>query len=197
MEHYEKDESKNLFLSFAKPYYDFIGKGKIYSLVYVVMAGLNLLLPLGVIFFVIESGFLQNSGAGIIIAFIFAWLVLGFASWMGFQLWWYRKSFIKKIGNAEIIATPVISDLIQTFGECCGTFSFIVGVGVGIIVTVFYLVSPDVFNSIGLTFNVGPLMIVGGPLAGFIFIIVFRFIAEQIKLFSSLVNNTREIAKKK
>ena len=186
------------FLGFARPYFDYIGRGKIYSLIYIVMAVINLLIPLGVIFAVVESGFLRNSGARVVVVFIFSWLIIAFACWIGFQLWWYRKSSIKKIETADFIATPVVSEFFQTFGEWLGTLIGIIGAGVGIIATIFLNNSADyVFQESGIGFlSYSPLIIFAGPVVGFLIIIIFRFIAEQIRILASIANNTKEIATK-
>ena len=190
----------NPFFCWAKPYFDFIGRGKIYSLVYVIMAFLNLLLPMAVIFAVIETGFFQNTGTKVVVAFMLSWFVITFASWIGFQLWWSRKSAVRRFENADFIATPVISEILQTTGEWLGTFFGIIGIGVGIIVTVLlwdlsrYSAEFGFYGFIPV-FNFGPAMIAGGPAIGFFIVIFFRFIAEQIRIISSIANSTREIAR--
>ena len=189
--------SDSSLFRFAKPYFDYIGKGKIYSLFYIAMAILNLLIPFSVIYIVIESGFLQRSGAKVVVGFIFSLIVIFFASWIGFQLWWCRKSGIRKVEAAEFIATPVISDLIQTSGEWLGTYIAITSAGIGLIAVIFLghstgsAFSPFNFNFL----EYAPLMIIGGPVAGFFIILISRFFAEQVKIFTSIANNTREIAR--
>ena len=185
------------FFGFAKPYFDYIGKGKIYSIAYIVMAFLNLLIPMVTIYVVIQFGFLQYSGAKVIVAFIFSWLVIAFASWIGFQLWWYRKSGVRRAESSDFIATPVVSDLIQTFGEWLGTFTGIVGAGVGLIATIFLWSSTDQLSGMfGLRFlDFAPLVILIGPIVGFFIILCFRFIAEQIRIWAAIANNTRELAR--
>jgi len=192
--HYQSDDS--LFFNFAAPYFDFIGKGKLYYLVYIVMALLNLVIPFAVIFVVVYWGFLQYSGTRAVIAFIFSWLIIAFASWIGFQLWWYRKSRVKNMEKAEFIATPIISDIFQTFGEWLGTLIGIIGAGVGIVATIFLGdTANSVFSEIGITFtDFAPLIIIIGPVIGFLIIVLFRFIAEQIRIFAAIANNTKEIA---
>lgn len=204
MADFDKNKSNdNPFLGFAKPYFDFIGKGKIYSIFYVAMAFLNLLLPLVVIYVVIDSGFLQNSGARVVVAFMISWLVIAFSSWVGFQLWWTRKSGIRRFESSDFIATPVISDILQTFGECLGSFIAINGVGIGFIATVLLwdvtriplsVVTFGVLDSGGY-FYCGPAAIVGSLITAFVIIIFFRFIAEQIRIFAAIANNTRDIAR--
>jgi len=184
------------FTSFAKPYFDFLGKGKIYSIIYVFMAIVNLLIPLGVIFVVIESGFLQYSGARVVVSFILSWLIIAFACWIGIQLWWYRKSIVRKIETADLIATPVLSEILQTFGEWLGTLIGIIGAGVGVIVIIFLRDSADyLFSGLGIRFfNLGPLIVIAAPVIGFFIIIIFRFIAEQIRIWASIANSTKDIA---
>ena len=186
------------FFGLARPYFDFIGKGKIYSLFYLVMAIFNLLIPLVVIFVVIEFGFLQNSGSRVVVTFILSWLIIAFASWIGFQLWWYRRLSVKKYESSDFIATPVVSELIQTFGEWLGTFTGITGFGVGIIAAVFLNdTANSFFPDFGLgMLNFGLLAIFAGPVIGFFTIIIFRFLAEQIRIFTSIANKTGEIAEK-
>ena len=190
-------ENDNPFFNFAKPYFDFIEKGRVYILVYIVMALLSLMLPLVIIFIVIKLGFLQYADTKVVVAFMLSLLVIAFASWIGFQLWWNRKSGLDKFESADFIATPVISEILQTLGEWLGTLTCIIGAGVGIIITVLlwdvseYSVANLGFGAI----NIGPLMLVGGPILGFFEIITFRFIAEQLRIFSALANNTRDIAR--
>jgi len=186
---------KNPFFAFSRPYLDFIGKGKIFSFVYYVMAVINLIIPFAIIYVTIESGAFQF-GAKYVFAIIFSWLVVFFASWIGFQLWWNRRAKIKDMASSDFIATVIFSQIFQTFGEWLGTFIGIIGAGIGLIALIFlgneagYL-----FNLIGMDFmSYGAMVIFAGPVVGFFIIILFRFLAEQLRLFASLVNNTKDIA---
>jgi hypothetical protein len=187
---------KTPFFSFAKPYFDFVEKGKLFYFFYVLMAIVNIVIPFFAVYKAVDSGVFDYSGAKFTLAFIFAWIFIVFACWTGFQLWWDRKSKIVLLEESDFIATPVFSHLIQTFGEWLGTLTGIIGLGAGLVATIFlgdeagYL-----FQAIGLnSFAIGGAVIVVGPVAGFLIIILSRFIAEQLRLFASLVNNTREIA---
>ncbi|MDR3356698.1 MAG: hypothetical protein LBO04_05855 [Spirochaetaceae bacterium] len=188
--------NKNPFFGFSRPYLDLIGKVKIFSLVFFVMAAVNLFLPFTVIYTTIESGIFEYGGAKFIFASILSWLVIIFACWIGFQLWWNRREKVSNIATSEFIATPIFSEIIQTFGEWLGTLIGIIGAGVGLIASVFlgnYV--NDFFRAIGMNFfRFGAMVIIIGPIIGFFIIISFRFIAEQLRLFASLVNNTKEIA---
>jgi len=183
------------FFTFSKPYLEFIGKGKLFSLVYVVMAVANLIIPFVILYQVIDSGFFSY-GAKYVFAFIFAWLSICFACWIGFQLWWDRRKKVTNIGSSEFVATPIFSEILQTFGEWLGTLIGIVGAVGGLIASLF--LGNDVnylFSMIGLGFmRFGILTVIIGPVIGFFIIIIFRFLAEQLRIFASLANSTKEIA---
>jgi len=183
------------FFVFSKPYLEFLGKGKLFNFVYYVMAAANLVIPFVILYQVIDSGFFSY-GAKYVFAFIFVWLSIVFACWIGFQLWWDRRKKVVNISNSEFIATPIFSEILQTFGEWLGTLVGIVGAVGGLIASIF--LGNDVnylFSMIGLGFmRFGILTVIIGPVIGFFIIIVFRFLAEQLRIFASLANNTKEIA---
>ena len=187
---------RNPFFVFSKPYMNFIGKGKIFSFVYYIMAIINLIIPFAIIYATVDSGIFRYVGAKYIFAIILSWLVIMFASWIGFQIWWIRRLKTKDVFSFEFIATTSFSEILQTFGEWLGTFVGILGAGVGLIALLFLgNEANSLFRSLGLSFiNLGPMVIITGPIIGFFIIILFRFIAEQLRLFASLVNNTKEIA---
>ena len=187
--------SGNSFFTFSKPYLDFIGKEKIFGLVYVVMAVLNLLLPLVIIFQAINAGLFQ-AGGRFTVAFILSWIVIVFACWIGFQLWWDRKKKLKSVSTSEFVATPIFSGIIETFGEWMGTMIGIIGAGVGLIASIFLGNSAGMlFSAMGLNFmQYGVLVVIIGPVVGFFTIIVFRFLAEQLRIFAALANNVKDIA---
>ena len=183
------------FFTFSRPYLEAINKGKLFSLVYIVMAVVNLVIPFVILYRVIDSGFFSY-GAKFVFAFVLTWLVILFACWIGFQLWWDRRKKIADIGSAEFIATVVFSEILQTFGEWLGTLIGIVGAGGGLLASIF--LGNDVnylFSLIGLGFmRFGVLIVIIGPVTGFFIIIITRFLAEQMRMFAALVNNTKEIA---
>ena len=185
------------FVTFAKPYLDFLAKGKIFGIVYLIMAVINIIIPFAVIYKTIDTGIFKYSEAKLIFAIILSWAAIAFACWIGFQIWWNRRIKTEQNTSYEFITTTSFSELFQTFGEWLGTFIGIIGAGVGLIAVIFlgnearYL-----FGSIGLdSLDFGPLVIFIGPIIGLFIIIISRFLAEQLRLFASLVNNTKDIAK--
>jgi len=92
------------------------------------------------------------------------------------------------------VATPVFSHLIQTIGEWLGTWIGIVGFSVALLTTLIlgdegYYLS----RQLGLGFmKTGVLFIILMPVYGFLIIVATRFLAEQFRALSSIVNNTRK-----
>ena len=188
--------AKSPFFTFSKPYLDFLGKEKIFNFVYIVMAVVNLILPFVIMYMVIDSGLLRYGGAKYVVAFIFAWLVILFACWIGFQLWWNRRTKIANLATSEFFVTAIFSEILQTSGEWVGTLIGIIGAGVGLVATITLgRDANDLFYAIGMRFmGIGAMVIFIGPVIGFFIIIFSRFIAEQLRLFAALTNNTKEIA---
>jgi len=188
----------NPFFGFSRPYLNFIGKGTIFSLVYFIMAAISLILPFVVIFMVVNSGIFQAGGGGFVVAFIFSWFAIAFACWIGFQLWWNRRSQVSDVATSDFVAIPICAGIFRTFGEWLGTLIGIIGFVVGIIASI--ILSGDMawwfFASMGLGFlgGLGPVVIIGGPVIGFFIIILFRLLAEGMMLLAALVNNTKTIA---
>jgi hypothetical protein len=190
-----KQITEKPFFTFSRPYLDIIDKGKLFGFIYIVMAVINLVLPFVIIYNVIDTDFFKY-GAKYIFAIIFSWIVIVFACWIGFQMWWERKNKIKTIEISEFIATVIFSEILQTFGEWLGTMIGIIGFGVGLFASIF--LGNDInylLKIFGLGFmRFGIVLVLIGPVIGFFIIIVFRFLAEQLRLFAALVNNTKEIA---
>ena len=101
------------------------------------------------------------------------------------------------MATTEFSATLIFSEILQTIGEWIGTLIGIIGAGAGLIAFIFLGNDiNEIFRMIGMrSLAIGPAIIIVGPIAGFSIIIFSRFIAEQFRLFASLVNHTREIAK--
>jgi hypothetical protein len=187
--------TQSAFFTFSKPYLELIGKGKLFSFIYIVMAVINPILPFVILYKVIDSGFF-SLGAKYVFAFILAWIVIVFACWIGFQLWWDRRKRISEIGSTEFFATYYFSELLQTFGEWMGTLIGIIGAGGGLLASIFLGEDVDyLFRLIGMGFiQFGVGIIIIGPIVGLLIIILSRFFAEQMCLWAALANNTKEIA---
>jgi len=186
------------FFSFSGPYLDFIDKSKIFTFVYYVMAIVNLILPFAILYKVIDSGFFKYVGAKYVFAFVLSWIVIVFASWIGFQLWWNRRKKIVNLETSDFGTTLIFCEIIRTSGEWLGTLIGIIGAGAGLLASIFLGNDVnDLFRMIGMGYlSFGPLIIIVGPIIGFSLIILFRFIAEQLRIFATIADSTRKMAGK-
>lgn len=190
-----KMAKKSLF-TFPKSYFNYIGKGKLFGLVYIINAILSLLLPFIIMYVVIDNNYFENAGVNYVFAFIFMWLMIVFACWIGSLLWWNRRKKVTEVGSSEFIAFPIIADIIQTSGEWLGTLLGIIGGGGGLLTTIFLGNDIDrLFEAMGMEFmQFGILTIIIWPIIGFCIVLLSRFLAELLRVFASLANNTKEIA---
>ncbi len=189
----------NKFFTFIKPYLSFIDKGHLYrkpfSWLYVLLAILNLLLPIFILYQAIDNNIFE-APTKFVIAFLLVWIILAFAGWLSFQLWWDRKSKViaTSLEGDEFVATPVFSHFIQTLGEWIGTWIGIVGFSVALLTTIILGDEGYYFGrSVGLPFlETGFIAVILMPIYGFLIIVVSRFLAEQFRALSSIANNTRK-----
>jgi len=181
--------------TFARPYIELIDSGRLFGLVYYIMAILNVLIPFVLLYQMIDSGMFKMD-AKYVLAFILTWLVAAFAFWIGFQLWWVRRKKTITHAASEFSATPIFSEILQTFGEWLGTLIGIIGAGGGLITTIFLgNRANSLFRMMGMGFlNYGILTVIIAPVIGFFIIILFRFLGEQLRIVAALANNTKEIA---
>lgn len=189
----------NKFTTFIKPYLSFIDSGKLFkqpfSWLYTLLAIINLLLPLYILYEAINNK-VFSIGADFTIVFILMWLIIAFVSWVSFQLWWDRKSKVLNTSTEEdeFIATPVFSHFIQTIGEWLGTWVAIVGFVTALLTTLF--LGQDAYyllRSVGVSFlKSGWSFVVLMPIYGFLIIVVTRFLAEQFKALTSIANNVKK-----
>ena len=166
-----KMEKSPLF-TFTNPYLNYIGKGKIFEIVYIVSAILSLLLPFLILYAVIDNDYFYNAGVNYVFAFIFMWLIIVFACWIGSLLWWNRRKRVAEVASSEFVAIPIISDIIQTSGEWLGTMIGIIGGCGGLLATIFLGNDLDaLFWAMGLEFmQFGMWTILIGPIVGFVII---------------------------
>jgi len=188
----------NKFFTFIKPYLSLIDNGYLYRepfrWLYALLAVVNLILPIYIFYQAVDNR-IFDSPAKFIIVFLLVWVIIAFASWISFQIWWDRKSKITttSVAGDEFIATPVFSHLIQTMGEWLGTWIGIVGFSVALLTS---LILGDEGNylsrQIGVPFlGTSVLFVILMPIYGFLIIVGSRFLAEQFRALSSIANNTR------
>jgi hypothetical protein len=192
---------KNKFFTFITPYLNFIDRGDIFrkpfSWLYALYAIINLLVPFIALFWAIEKNIFEYGDSKVLMTFCFIWIVIAFASWVSFQLWWDRRIKVTQttIEGDEFLATPVFSHFVQTLGEWVGTWVGIVGTAISLSFTIFMGDTDSYFmQDLGIPFfEAGITSIILMPIYGFLIIVFGRFLAETFRALSSIANNTKKI----
>jgi hypothetical protein len=189
------------WLTFIEPALAYVDSGKLFrkpfSWLYMALAVANAALPFYVLYRVIDSDIFDYAPAKLIIAIIFVWLFVVAACWVGMQIWWNRKDKVLDTSRegAEFPVTPVIAHLVQTFGEWFGTLTAIIGFGVSLCGLIFLGgEARSLSGVIDLPFDsagVGFWGLILSPVQGFLFVVVFRYIAELCRTLAAIANNTK------
>ncbi len=192
---------KNKFFTFITPYLNFIDRGDIFrkpfSWLYALYAIINLLVPFFTLFWAIEKNIFEYGNSKILMTFFFIWIVIAFASWVSFQLWWDRRIKVTQttVEGDEFLATPVFSHYVQTLGEWIGTWVAIVGTAISLSFTIIMGDTGSyLMQDLGIPFfEAGIASIILMPIYGFLIIVFGRFLAETFRALSSIANNTKKI----
>lgn len=193
--------TKGKFFTLFKPVFDYLEGSELYKApmvwLYTIIAAINVLIPLIYLYFILFKMQIFDAPFRIAIVVLFLWIILAFAGWISFQLWWDRRSKVlhDRPDSEEFVATHVFSHFVKTYGEWVGIWIAIVGFGLGLFATI--ALSPsdirEISYDLGMTFfNPGPSSMILMPLLGFIIILVSRFLSELIKALASIAVNTRK-----
>ncbi len=114
------------FFNFVNPFLEGLDNGTLFSKAFVWifmgMAVLNLGFPFYLLYCAVDYSIFDQEPL-VITAVFLATLVFTFSSWIGFQLWWNRKSDLPQIfsGKSPYFITPALAHLIRTTGEWLGS----------------------------------------------------------------------------
>ena len=210
-----KKITESPFFTFSKPPLEFIDKAKLFKIIFtfvcIVMAVITIIYPFLILGRVISSGYF-NFGIKYILAFIFIWLAVAAACWLGFHLWLDRRKKTAEFGSSEFIAIPFFAEMIKTFGEWLGILYVVIGAVGGLFALIFLgRYSGGTLSAILFGVNNNGLSLLGGlggringitslilngavilgPVFGIIIIFVTRFFAERLKVLVAIANNTK------
>jgi hypothetical protein len=191
----------NKFFNFMDPFLAFIDSGELFRKpfrwLYLFIAAINVLLPFYLLFVALKNNVFQLPGK-FIFAFGALWIVIAFAGWISFQIWWNRSSKVANVASPgeDFVATPVFSHFIQTFGEWAGVWVGIVGFISAIIAVALLGDEARMMSQMpGMGFlGAGVSAIFLMPLYGFLIIVFSRFVAEQCRAIAAIANNTKKCA---
>ena len=219
-----KKITESPFFTFSRLPLDFFEKKKlfklIFSLVCIVMAVGTLVYPFVILGRTINSGYF-NFGFTYVLVFIFVWLAVVAACWLGFHLWWDRQKKAAEIGSSEFIMLPFFSEILTTFGEWLGILFGVIGAVGGFFALLFLgrfsggtlsaiLFKASAGGSVGGMLEELPVIgnllearsavtaglfnraVILGPVFGVLIILITRFLAERLRVLAAIANNTKE-----
>ncbi len=190
---------ENKFFTFIKPYLSYIDKGNFFkrpfNWLYIISALICLIIPIVIMYLSIDNK-VFSSPAKFVIAFLLIWIVISFACWVGFQIWWDRKEKVleSSVEGDDFIAIPTFAHYIQTSGEVYGTMLAIIGFGFSFFALIFLGSDAEMLSrQIGMPIiQPGAIGMIISPLYGFIIIIVARVAAETLRALAAIANNTKK-----
>ena len=191
------DIEKSKFFTFASPFINKIDGGQFFKnpfrWIYILNAITNIISPLYIFYLCIDNNIFKNGGFGSVIIFLF----FSFSCWIGFQLWWDRKTKLNHYISSgdEFVAIPVFSHFFQTMGEWYGVIIGIVSIGIGLATMFSNEAASYAENGLylpSIAANKGGWIIIYGPMLAFFVVVFTRCIAEAIRALASIANNTKK-----
>lgn len=189
------------FFTLFKPVFNYLEGRNLYKSpmvwLYGLIACINILIPIIFLYLILFRMRLFDAPFKIALLILLIWIILAFAGWISFQLWWDRKSkvLLDSPDSEEFVATHVFSHFVKTYGEWIGIWLAIVGFFLGLFATI-ALSSNEIYEisyELGIAFfNPGPSSMILMPLLGLIIIIFSRFLSELIKALASIAINTKK-----
>ncbi|NOQ75156.1 MAG: hypothetical protein GQ574_24295 [Crocinitomix sp.] len=205
------------FFTFIQPALNYIDSGdffrKPFAILYKVIGVLILLLPFYILIEMVNFSSRsygpfapRSSGAGFWLTIILTFLFFIVVCWFSFQLWWDRSKKIERSSEAgdNFVATHIFSHFVQTLGEWYGFMVIVISIFTTVVTLL--LMGFGVGSSIpmgrgfmpypGFSFGEMPfLSLIIGIISGFAIVLISRFLAEQMKAFAEIANNTNGLKK--
>lgn len=192
----EEAYPSNFFLNAIQPILKSLDSGAFFSYplqwIFYIFAVCNLLFPLYIGYFFIKNDSVKDFSN---ISVFVIWFLVAVAGWVGFQVLGNRARKFSKIctENDTFVTIPLFSHAIQTLGEWAGILLLTFGTTISVLMTIFMNggTARHLLREFGLTMiGVGYLPAALLFLKGFLILIVSRVIAEQLKVFTTIANNT-------
>ena len=188
-------DQKGKFFTYSKPFTDAIDDGtfftRISGILYYVIAGLFLVIPLYAAYQGIDNKIFKGQFADVILA-LAGFVAISISCWISFQIFFARKSQIDNLDrNKGYLASSILSNLIRTTGESLGVFYAIAGTSVSVLGLL--INGGDNFLSSFYVDGMG-----GGiadvlffPVMAFLIILFSRFLSEIINATADIARNTK------
>ena len=188
----------NRFFSLLRPLLDYLDSGRVFRTffrwIYILMAVLNLLLPIYLLVSSLHNKIYESAGMGLLV-FILAWLLLAGIGWFGFMLWWNRHYKVDEglDSGARFLVAPMLAHFVRTFGEWLGMLVAVTGFlgSVGLTIALQLESGAALAESFNGLFAYSPYGIVAMPLLGLLILIIARLMAEAIAVLPAIANKSK------
>ena len=183
-------------LSILEPLFNYIDGGKLFRqpfriLYYVLGVVFGLGIIYGVTKYTLDTIHYLNGGAYV---FAILMILVVIASGVFTIIYWFKRAKLVGVDipeNARFLAIPAISGFVIVFGEWLGLMIGVIGVCFGVLSAILLPITGNGAEF----FLTGLLMAVGAAIVGFINILFWRLIGEQILAIGSIANDCAEIRK--
>jgi predicted PurR-regulated permease PerM len=188
-------DQKSKFFTFSKPFTDSIDDGSLFTkvskLLYQVIGGLFLAIPLYAAYKGIDGKIFDAPFKFVILALVF-FAAFSASCWISFQIFFNRKDQLDALDNTKgYLASSIVSNFTRTMGECVAVFWGIVGTTVSILGLL-------IDGGDGLLSGAGIEGMGGGivdviffPLCAFFILVFSRFVSEAIIALADIARNTK------
>jgi predicted PurR-regulated permease PerM len=186
---------KGKFFTFSKPFTDAIDDGdlftKVTKILYQVIGGLFLAIPLYVAYEGIDNNIFDAPFKFVILALIF-FSAFTASCWISFQIFFNRKDQLDALDNTKgYLSSSIVSNFTRTFGECVAVFFAIVGLTTSIVGIVIDG-SGNLLEAIGISGTGTAIVdIIFFPLMAFFILVFSRFVSEAIIALADIARNTK------
>ena len=192
----------NKLFAFFDKVWNYIDNGKFYRepfrWLYAVIAALNLLFPLYVIY--MDSRILKFLSGGEVFACVLIFLLFIFLGIMSAHLWFNRQKKVKEYlqEDNDFVAIPVVSHFIQTLGEWLGFYLGVGGCIISFLFVIFWLYSyvGDILGGGFRHIGSGFIRVIIYPIMGLLVVVSGRLLAELYRALASIANNTKRFVKR-
>lgn len=181
-------------LAILKPLFDYIDSGKLFRqpiqwLYYAqgVVFAIFMLYSISLTSYMFKIG-----GIAIVVAVFIIILMIALSAFS--VLYWFKRGNdvgIDTPKGARFVAIPVIANIVRCFGEYVGIVMAVSGVFIGVFAGIFWLFSKE----LQYIMDICPfILIVVGPVVGYLHLLFNRFISEMMLAIASIANDTHELA---
>jgi len=188
-------DQKSKFFTFSKPFTDSIDDGSLFTkvskLLYQVIGGLFLAIPLYAAYKGIDGKIFDAPFKFVILALVF-FAAFSASCWISFQIFFNRKDQLDALDNTKgYLASSIVSNFTRTMGECVAVFWGIVGTTVSILGLLIdggdNLLSAVFIEGMG----GGIVDVIFFPLCAFFILVFSRFVSEAIIALADIARNTK------